>query len=142
VAVAADGNSLSTNPGFDPRLSGPERRLAKSQIAVTRAKAQAGGKPDPWAWLPPKPERAVTDSPSLLEALRDSIGCGEHCSDTRTAALLAGLLIATLAFYIHLFTLCGNRGVDRHVELRARNHLGELALHARADIVLPHRNNT
>jgi 3-methylfumaryl-CoA hydratase len=41
---------------------------------------------------------------------------------------------ASPLFDTHPFTLCGKRGADGHVELWARNHLGHLAMHARAEL--------
>ena len=41
---------------------------------------------------------------------------------------------ASPLFDIHPFTLCGKRGADGQVDLWARNHLGHLAMHARAEL--------
>jgi len=41
---------------------------------------------------------------------------------------------ASPLFDIHPFTLCGKRDADGHVALWARNHQGELAMHARAEL--------
>ena len=41
---------------------------------------------------------------------------------------------ASPLFDIHPFTLCGKRDADGHVVLWARNHRGELAMHARAEL--------
>jgi 3-methylfumaryl-CoA hydratase len=41
---------------------------------------------------------------------------------------------ASPLFDIHPFSVCGKRGDDGHVDLWARNHAGQLAMHARAEL--------
>ncbi|MEP7099538.1 MAG: MaoC family dehydratase N-terminal domain-containing protein, partial [Burkholderiales bacterium] len=41
---------------------------------------------------------------------------------------------ASPLFDIHPFTLCGKRNADGHVALWARNHLGQVAMQARAEL--------